>query len=104
MQQGLIVLGEVLERPLNKLVNEAVKEFIIKRSVQAQSELEETLRRLKALRKRDPQFKAARAKFVEAEARFGHDDTLEGEVLPPVRAAASAKGPVQAKVRGLLHG
>jgi hypothetical protein len=97
LQVGLVVLGGVLKQPLNRLVNEAVRGFLEKRSAEIEADLERTLQRLKAYRKQDPRFESAIDQFVEAEASFGRDDPLEGRPRP-------AAGPAQTMVHELLRG
>ena len=97
LQAGLAVLGRVLKKPLNRLVNEAVQGFIEKRSADIEADLERTIERLKACREKDPRFESAIARFVEAEASLGRDDPMEGRPRP-------AAGPVQTMVHEFLRG
>lgn len=97
LQAGLAVLGQVLKKPMNRLVNEAVRGFIEKRSAEVEADLERTLERLKACRKKDPRFESAIAQFVETEASLGRDDPMEGRPRP-------VGGPAQTMVRELLRG
>ena len=82
LQAGMAVLGQVLRKPLNRLVNEAVRGFIEKRSAEVEADLERTLERLKECREKDPRFESAIAQFVEAEASLGGDDPMEGRPRP----------------------
>jgi predicted transcriptional regulator len=97
LQEGLVLLQAVLKKPLNRLVNEAVRGFIEKRTAEVESDLQQVLTRVQVYRRSDPKFEKAFAQFVDAEARFGSEDPAEG------RAEASA-GPAQAMVRKLLRG
>jgi predicted transcriptional regulator len=97
LQAGLAVLGQVLKKPLNRLVNEAVRGFIEKRSAEVEADLGRTIERLKACREKDPRFESAIAQFVEAEASHGRDDPMEGRPRP-------AAGPAQTMVHELLRG
>lgn len=97
LQEGLVLLQGVLKQPLNRLVNEAVRGFIQKRTAEVESDLQQVLQRVKAYRRSDPKFEKAIAKFVDVEARFGSADPAEG------RAEAGA-GPAQAMVHKLLRG
>lgn len=97
LQAGLVLLGKVLKKPLNRLVNEAVRGFIEKRSAEVEADLEKTLRRLKAYRKLDPNFESAIAKFVDAEATLTGEDPVEGRQQPTA-------GPSQTMVHELLRG
>lgn len=97
LQEGLVLLQAVLKKPLNRLVNEAVRGFIQKRTAEVESDLQQVLTRVKVYRRSDPKFEKAIAQFVDAEARFGSEDPAEG------RAEASA-GPAQAMVHKYLGG
>src|SRR5713226_2446647 len=96
-QESLKLLGQLKKMPLNQMVNEAVGEYIETRSAEVEADLEETLRRLKAYRKADPNFESAIAKFAEAEAVMADEDPVEGKAAP-------AAGPAQRVVRELLRG
>jgi predicted transcriptional regulator len=97
VQAGLVVLGQVLRTPLNRLVNEAVRGFIERRSAEVEADLERMLEHVRTCREKDPGFEKAIGQFVEAEARGGRSDAMEGR---PRRAT----GPAQMKVRTLLRG
>ncbi len=71
-------LSEVLNCPMNQLVNEALEDFVARRSRQVEQDLETTLARLRAYRARDPHFREAVAAAVEAEAQHGQDDPAQG--------------------------
>ena len=58
-------LSEVLNRPMNQLVNEALEDFVARRSLQVEQDLETTLARLRAYRARDPHFREAIATAVD---------------------------------------
>jgi predicted transcriptional regulator len=96
-QKGLTLLGEVRRVPLNRLVNEAVGEYLDAHAATVEAELEETLRRVKAYRQVDPGFESAISKFAEAEAELAADDPVEGQTT-------RAKGPAQRLVRELIRG
>lgn len=78
-QKGLALLGEVRNVPLNRLVNEAVGEYLDARAATMEAELEETLRRVKAYRRPDPAFESAISRFAEAEAELAAGDQVEGQ-------------------------
>ena len=103
---GLGILKNVLRKPINKMVNEAVGEYIEKRAAEVEADLYGVLEKLKAYKRADRKFASARAQFVEAEARYGADDLVEGvvfDVEPPRRSAEKPKkGPSQTMVRELL--
>ena len=94
-------LSKIEGRPVNQLLNEAIKSYLSRRGRKEHS-LEANLAGLRAYRKQDPGFQRAIASFVEAEANL--EDPVEGEPIngkfvdgqfKPVR-------PVQSKIRDLL--
>lgn len=104
-EAALGLLKRVLGMPVNKMVNEAVGEYIQKRAAEVETDLTGVLEQVKAYRRADPQFKQALAQFVKAEARHGGDDPVEGvvvEVEPPTGLGKSKAGPAQTMVRDLL--
>ncbi len=101
-------LSEVLNCPMNQLVNEALEDFVARRSRQVEQDLETTLARLRAYRARDPHFREAVAAAVEAEAQHGQDDPAQGEVVTGEFAngqwveSAEETRPVQSRSHRLL--
>ncbi len=96
LQEGLVLLQAVLKKPLNRLVNEAVKGFIEKRTAEVESDLQQVLMRVKAYRRSDPKFEKAIAQFVDTEARLGSGDPAEG-------GAEASTGPAQVMVHKPLR-
>lgn len=97
LQAGLDLISQLQHRPKNKLVNEAVAEYVTRHALQTEDELQAVLRRVKAYQKADPDFTSAIAAFTEAEAVHSKDaDPMEGR-------PASSAGPVTQKLRALLH-
>lgn len=93
-------LSKIEGRPVNQLLNEAIKTFLMRRGRKEQN-LEVSLERLRAYRKRDPEFHHALAAFVESEASL--DDPVEGEPLEEsVSSQRGVTGPAQSKIRELL--
>jgi hypothetical protein len=94
-------LSKIERRPVNQLLNEAVRSFLLRRGPKERS-LETSLERLRVYRERDPQFHQARKAFVEAEASL--DDPLEGEPIEGqlVNGRVEPIGPVQNKIREIL--
>jgi len=94
-------LSKIEGRPVNQLLNEAVKNFLIRRGPK-ELNLETSLTRLRAYRKRDPEFRQALNAFVESEASL--DDPLEGEVVEGnlVNGQLETTGPAQSRIRELL--
>lgn len=97
VQQGLVLIAKVLGVPLNRLVNEAVRTFVRKRTAEVVMDTEETLRLLKARRAKDPEFERDIADFADNEAKHAKEDPAEGEV-------EQKRGPVQTRVHKLLNG
>ena len=96
LQNNLSLLGQVLKKPLNSLVNEAVAGYLDKRSAEVESDLQRILDRVKASRRADPHFDSAIDAFVDSEVRLGADDPAEGRTHP-------RSGPAQTLVHRLLH-
>jgi predicted transcriptional regulator len=96
VQTGLSTLSKILGRPQNQLVNEAVRDFVARRSKEVEIDLEATLEALRAYRKSDPNFERAIADYVDAEASL-KKDPAEGQ-------RAEDLGPAQKRVLELLNG
>ncbi len=96
LQSGLGVLRQVDKRPVNQLVNEAVREYLDRRTSEVEADLEAILARVKAYRKLDPGNQQAWNAFVQAEVAHGGADPAEGEL--------EEVGPVQSQVQDLLRG
>lgn len=95
LQKNLALLGQVLKKPVNHLVNEAVKGYL-KRSAEVESDLQRILERVRASRRADPNFESAIAAVVDAEAKFGVEDPAEGHTQP-------SPGPAQTLVHHLIR-
>ena len=102
---ALEILSKVEGRPINQLLNEAIKSFLGRRGPKERS-LEASLAGLKAYRKRDPGFTRAIKAFVDAEAslELSQQDPVEGHPVHGhfVGGQLQPIGPVQSKVRELL--
>jgi hypothetical protein len=94
-------LSKVERRPINQLLNEAIKLYL-SQPRRHEKGLEATLESLRAYRKRDPDFKRAKAEFIDAEASY--HDPLEGEIVEGqfVDGQFKPAGPIQSKIRDLL--
>ncbi len=92
----MALLSQILKKPLNRLVNEAVESFLERRSAEVESDLQQILDRVRATRRADPKFEAAIGTLVDAEATLGAEDPAEG------RTQRNA-GPVQTMVHQLLR-
>jgi hypothetical protein len=102
LRRGLEMLQGVLKIPMNKLINQAVGDFIQKRAAEIETDLEVVLKQVKACRQRDPKFREAIRMTVEAEAQAhkeGVRDPAQGTtyLIPEGEA-----GPAQSRMRALL--
>jgi predicted DNA-binding protein len=108
LQRGLETLSKVLKRPMNQLINEALHDYVSRRSHEVEQDLDQTLKALRAYRRRDPSFKSAIAAAAKAEAEHRQSDPLDGEVvigeLVDGRLTQQEPGPVAAEIHQLLHG
>ena len=89
-------LSKIEGRPVNQLLNEAIRTFLSRRGP-GERGLEKNLAQLRAYRKRDPGFQRAIAAFVDSEASL--DDPVEGEVVVKEQKPA---GPAQRAIRKAL--
>lgn len=80
-------------RPMNQLLNDAIKSYLRQR-VRKERSLEANFAGLRAYRKQYPRFDKAIDEFVEAEASL--EDPLQGDL------ELKAAGPVQRKIRNIL--
>jgi hypothetical protein len=92
-------LSKIEGRPINQLLNEAIKIYLSRRG-QKERSLEADLEKLRAYRKKDPGFNHAIAAFVKAEVSI--DDPLEGEPIEEPASEVKPVGPVQSKIREVL--
>jgi predicted transcriptional regulator len=89
-------LSKIEGRPINQLLNEAIKSYLSRKGRRERS-LEANLAGLRAYRKRDPGFQRGIAAFVAAEASI--EDPLEGEFI---KGSIEPSGPSQRKIREVL--
>lgn len=80
IKDGLVRLSKLLHQPQNQLVNEALGEFVHRRTLEVENELVSTLKDLRAYRESDPNFERAIKAFVEAEASTEYDPA-EGRIV-----------------------
>ncbi|MCF3650057.1 CopG family ribbon-helix-helix protein [Synoicihabitans lomoniglobus] len=96
VQAGLDLVSQLQHRPKNKLVNEAVAEYVTRHALQTDEALQDILRSLGAYRQSDPDFEHAIDAAVAAEAsRRSHEDPAEGQPTPSL-------SPVTAGLRQLI--
>ena len=95
-------LSKIEGRPVNQLLIDAIKSYL-KQKGHKERTLEATLNRLKAYRKKDPEFKRALNEFVEAEVTL--DDPLEGKPVKEIEEKIARKpaGPLQSKIQSLIN-
>jgi len=93
-------LSKIEKRPVNQLVNEAIKLYLSRPRPNEKS-LESTLQKLREYRKRDPGLKRAIAAVADSEAKL-IDDPAEGEPGRFVDGKFQPLGPVQRKIRELM--
>lgn len=99
---GLGILKGVLRKPVNKMVNEAVAEYIKKSTAQVEADMGSVLTQLKAYRRADPTFQQDKEAFISAEAEFGASDPMEGVAYKVARhrSPTSRKTPAPKKKPG----
>ena len=97
LESGLRLLRELEGRTANEVVNQAVREYLGRRTGKIEHELRETLARVREFRRKDPQNKRLWAEFAEAEAKYSDEDPAEG-------ASEPRPGPAQSLVQELLRG
>src|SRR5271156_4674092 len=95
-------LSELEGRPINQLLNEAIKSYLSQQSPKEAS-FEANLSALRKYRKRGPEFKHAIAAFADGEASLQYP--LEGKPVEGqfVGGRFQPAGPVQSKIHELLR-
>jgi predicted transcriptional regulator len=102
---GLSKLSEVLHLSANRLVNEALREYLDRRILAVEQEMEATLEELRSYRRQDPNFDQAIAAVAAAEADLV-EDPAEGRVVSSASGTTSgqrAAGSTQRQMRRLLR-
>ena len=101
----LSTLSEILDESQNRLANEAIREYVARRSLDVEAEMEATLEKLRAYRKKDPGFRRAIAEAVAAEVSVAAaDDPAEGRVVADPGAVSEIEtGPAETAILGLLE-
>jgi predicted transcriptional regulator len=98
---GLEKLSSILNKPLNKLANEAISEYVARRISEVAVDLSSTLEDLRAYLKNDPRFERSIREFVEAEASATRDP-MEGTIVS--KNESSEAGPTERQMLKLLNG
>jgi hypothetical protein len=96
LRHGLEMLRRTLRTPMNKLVNQAVDDFLKRRTAEVETDLTALLNDIKEYRKQDPNFEKVIRDTARSEAlavRMRIQDPAEGHRLdrPKRRGAASSK-------------
>ena len=100
---GLSLLQRVLKKPMNRMVNEAVRRYVERQSAEVETNLQKVLESVQAYRRSDPNYEKLWAEFVDAEARYGKDDPVEGRIKSAgPKSRIKTAGPVQTMVRDML--
>ena len=99
LHDKLDLLHGILRVPVNRLINEAVVDYVERRTAEVETDMTRVLEKIREGRRADPHHVEAIAAFVAAEAGHGADDPAEGNV----RAIGPA-GPTQSRIRSLLAG
>jgi predicted transcriptional regulator len=86
-----------LNRPKNKLVNQAVAEFLERTTFKLRDDLEGTLQKLRDYRREDPTFEADIERFVAAESSLAAEDAHEGEIQ------SSSAPSLTKEIQDLIH-
>jgi len=77
-ENALGFLKAVLGASVNKMVNDAVGQYIQRETARVEVNLGDLLAQVKAYRKADPDFSHAHARVVEAEVRAAGNDPADG--------------------------
>ena len=93
-------LSRIEGRPVNQLLNEAVRHFLARQGPREQ-DLAASLDRLRSYRERDPSFATAIASVVETESSLR--DPLKETIIRDGQPGSSATGPVQTRIHELLR-
>jgi hypothetical protein len=94
-------LSKIEGRPVNQLLNEAIKLYLLRRGPKERA-LGAHLASLRAYRNKDPGYGRAIDAFVNAEASI--EDPLEGDLVEGqfIDGKFEPAGPAQSKIRDLL--
>lgn len=82
LKDQLAKLGELRHTTMNKLVNQALLQFVAKETLVVQEELEASLNSLRQYRETDPNFEQAIEEVVSAELSTDNDPA-QGEIEFP---------------------
>ncbi|MGI3212846.1 hypothetical protein ACROSR_17240 [Roseovarius tibetensis] len=82
LKDQLAKLGELRHTTMNKLINQALLQYVAKETLVVQEELEASLNSLKQYREDDPNFERAIEEVVSAELS-ADNDPAQGEIEFP---------------------
>jgi predicted transcriptional regulator len=91
VQAGLALLSEVLSRPQNQLVNEAVRELVARRAQEVMVDLAATLERLKAFQASDPTGEKSMEAAMRAEAAVEQDPAQGAPAARPASMTTTSQ-------------
>jgi predicted transcriptional regulator len=98
-------LSEALHKSQNHLANEAIREYLARRSLEVEADLETTLAKLRAYRETDPDYRRAIADAAAAEVAVpAAEDPAEGRVVADPHLTGSAETePAESAILDLLE-
>lgn len=103
LRVGLAMLQSVLKTPMNKLINQAVGDFINKRAAEVETDMKAVLKEIKAYRKRDPKFKKAIRLTAKEEAQAFKDGLRDPAQGTTYVIRKKEVGPAQSMMQDLLN-
>jgi predicted DNA-binding protein len=80
LQSALDEISGHLGKTKNKIVNEALADYLEKSGYQLRNDIDGTLQKLRAYRSKDPSFEADIERFASAESAHAKDDSHEGSI------------------------
>lgn len=97
LQTSLEVISAHFGMTKNKIVNQAVAEFLEKRATVLRDDLDSTLQKLRVYGQKDSRVDAAIERFVVAEAAQADGDAHEG------RSEKASEGSLSQEIEELIH-
>lgn len=89
LKERLAKLSDLRQMPVNKLVNQALQQFVAREVLLIQEDLETSLEALRRLRDSDPDFERAIETAARAELSTA-DDPAQGEIQVPEDSGTTA--------------
>jgi len=81
LQSALDKISGHLGKTKNKIVNEALADYLEKSGYQLRNDIDGTLQELRAYRSKDPSFESDIERFAAAESAHAKDDAHEGSIV-----------------------